>query len=177
MQYGDVVVLVRKSHPDGKITRVNALVVASYVQPEGAEKLSPAAAGAAHALKGPAGKVLAGGEYCDVAYLAPLTKGQTSPSSRNLETLFRQESRVREFSDEAFVGWEPADKESQEAFKGVLQNNSLLRQRIQELTDQSDQSTQNVAGLAGSNVTPITTAAPATSDESAQAQQSSSEPE
>lgn len=93
-KFGDAVVLVQKS--GDKVTRLNALVLASNVQPKNADKRT--------GLTNNNG-LLPEGEYLDLAFLAPLPEGQavktTSP-----EHLFRPASVVPPYKEGAPIGWE-----------------------------------------------------------------------
>jgi hypothetical protein len=99
LKYSDAAVLVKKS-PDGKrITRVNAIVMASAIQPKDAT----ARAGG---LKDRSGKMLPEGEYLDLAIPRDLAPGVKAMSP---EVIFQQAVCVPAWREGAWIGWEPAD--------------------------------------------------------------------
>jgi hypothetical protein len=110
LKYGDCVVLVQKSRdPQTKevsVQRTNAFVMRSVVQPEGAEKFSPAKVQSTQALKGPNTQPLPGGEYLDLMYPRPLPNGQTSTTVQMPELIFGRAHAVAPWKEGAFIGWE-----------------------------------------------------------------------
>lgn len=105
----DVVVLLMKSRDGKTVNRVNAIVLHSRVQPDGAEKLSPKEVEKRRLLKGPMGKPIAGGEYLDVAYPDPALSsinGGEHISSRDASVIFRFAYTVPKYTDGAAIGWE-----------------------------------------------------------------------
>jgi len=103
LKFGDAVVLVKKS-PEGKVTRVNAIVIAGVVQPPGVH--------GSKALKNHAG-VLPEGEYLDLAYPVPeLADSGLAPTTRDLDVLFRKTAATPPYVDGAWIGWETAESSS-----------------------------------------------------------------
>jgi hypothetical protein len=150
MKYGDAVVLVRVSPPDPNqpdavsvVSRLFALVVASQVQPDGAENFSPKKVEVTQALKAPGGKIPVGGEYLDVMFLAPLPEG-AAPKSRQAEDLFAKALHVAPFADGKFIGWEPIDDavvaerfaQFDEAYEDLKDTNEHLRATNEQLRSQ-----------------------------------------
>jgi hypothetical protein len=161
MKYGDAVVLVRVSPPDPNqpdavsvVSRLFALVVASQVQPDGAEKFSPKKVEVTQALKAPGGKIPVGGEYLDVMFLAPLPEG-AAPKSRQAEDLFAKALHVAPFADGKFIGWEPiaayydsSDEEfSYAAFESLFGDNAKLRNLLRDVHSEVDQLKATVVEL------------------------------
>lgn len=110
-KYGDAVVLVLKSvNPstqEASINRVNAIVLGSFVQPDGAEKFSPKEVEAKRALKGPDGKAFPGGEYLDLVYPNPgLVPPGSTVSTRDPSIIFQHTYHTAPFKEGAFIGWE-----------------------------------------------------------------------
>jgi hypothetical protein len=108
LKFGDAVVLVQKSR-DGEISRVNAIVLHSVVQPDGAEEFSPKEAEVQRALKAANGKPLPGGEYVDLAFpnLGLTPQGQPL-TTRSVELIFKLAYTVAPWNEGAWLGWEPA---------------------------------------------------------------------
>lgn len=100
LKFGDAVILVQKSG-DGTISRTNAIVLGSRIQPFNVNR--------AHALKDDSRKPLPEGEYLDLAYpnlgLAP--EG-TTLKTRTPDVIFRLAYDVHVWSEELWIGWEPA---------------------------------------------------------------------
>ena len=94
-QYRDAVVLIQKSR-DGTLTRVNAIVLASTVQPANVNRH--------HALKS-SGAVLPAGEYLDLAYPRDLAGHQLKSS--DMDAVFQKAYHVPRWSEGSWIGWEP----------------------------------------------------------------------
>lgn len=104
--YGATVILCSKSHDTGLVTRVNALVLRSVVQPDGAETFNPKEAELKRVLKGAGGKALKGGEYLDLLTLQPLPEGQDYTTVRVVEAICRLASIVPPYVEGSWIGWE-----------------------------------------------------------------------
>jgi hypothetical protein len=100
MKYSDSVVLIRKS-PDGSLTRVNAFVLASFIQAKDATRST--------GLRDNRG-LLPEGEYLDLMFLEPLPEGVNVKTTAPSE-LFKPASLTPPWKDGANIGWEAADKE------------------------------------------------------------------
>src|ERR1700690_81009 len=97
LKFGDDVTLVKKS-PDGTITRVNAIVIASVVQQPGVHR--------SKALRTQSG-VLPEGEYLDLAYpVMELAQTGVAPTTRDMDVLFRKTSATPPWKEGSWIGWE-----------------------------------------------------------------------
>lgn len=92
-QYRDAVCLIQKSR-DGTLSRVNAIVLASTVQPANVNRH--------HALKD-RGAVLPEGEYLDLAFPRDLAGHQLKSS--NMDAVFQKAYHVPEWEEDAWIGW------------------------------------------------------------------------
>ena len=119
-KYGDAVVLIQKQR-DGSLTRVNAHVLRSFVQPDGAETFNPKQVELTRALKDSNGKAFPGGEYLDLAFPTP---GLPEPiTSRSLENIYRHAASVPPYKDGAWIGWDVPAKPSSPKLKAFLMAN------------------------------------------------------
>lgn len=114
-KFGDTVVLVLRSRDkDDKdvFTRVNATVLHSVTQPDGAEQLSAAEVYQKRLLKGHNSKPLPGGEYLDLAYpnLGLVPAGQSVLTTRDPSLIFKNAHTVPPYSEGAVIGWEEPGK-------------------------------------------------------------------
>jgi hypothetical protein len=96
MKYSDSVTLVQRQS-DGSITRTNALVLASAIQPKNASIHT--------GLKNQHG-LLPEGEYLDLAFLTPMPDGQVLKTT-SAENYTRPAHLVAPWKDGAVIGWEP----------------------------------------------------------------------
>ena len=103
-KYRDSVTLIQKQ-TDGSLSRVNAIVLTSRIQPVGADKLSPAEFQRRGALRGGGSKPLPAGEYLDVVFPVDLPEARIAKES-NMNEIFRRASVVPEYKDGAAIGWE-----------------------------------------------------------------------
>jgi hypothetical protein len=130
LKFGDAVVLVQKSR-DGEISRVNAIVLHSVVQPDGAEEFSPKEAEVQRALKAANGKPLPGGEYVDLAFpnLGLTPQGQPL-TTRSVELIFKLAYTVAPWKEGAWLGWEAGP--TQKAISDMTAGISILRGQLKE---------------------------------------------
>lgn len=96
LKYRDVVSLVQKSR-DGTLTRVNAIVLASTVQPANVNR---------HQALKHRGAVLPAGEYLDLAFPRDLAVHQLKAS--DMGAVFQKAYVVPRWTEGAQIGWEPA---------------------------------------------------------------------
>lgn len=123
-KFGDGVTLIQKS-PDGSLTRVSAIVLASRIQPDGAETLNPKQVELAKAIKDHNGPK-PGGEYLDLA-IPTVTLGQTV---NDLSVLFRRGYAVPEWYDGSWIGWEDELGEAKEALNDMGDGIRIMRKQL-----------------------------------------------
>jgi hypothetical protein len=122
LKYGDAVVLVQKS-PDGKtISRVNAIVLRSVMQPPNVAR--------SRALKDHKGQLPAG-EYVDLVYPR---ESPFEPKTNNLDAIFQFAHMVGQWEDGKWIGWEPIlDKDDFDSFVDrAAKASSELKQQLAE---------------------------------------------
>jgi hypothetical protein len=109
-KYGDSVVFIQKTvDAEGQETvrRLNAIVLGSFTQPQGAEKLGRHK----QVLRNHTGKPLPAGEYLDLAYPNPgIVLADGNARTRAPELIFRLAFHQALWTTGAFTGWEPSIK-------------------------------------------------------------------